>query len=357
MPILLRVLLVPFSFFYIFIVIIRNKLFDLNIFKSKKYDIPIIGVGNLSVGGTGKTPHTEYIINQLSKENALVAVLSRGYKRKTKGFIVVSHEHINIDVGDEAIQYRKKFNENIIVAVDSNRARGIENLIKLYPDLKAIVLDDCFQHRWVKPGLNILLTDFFNPFYKDHIFPFGSLRETKSGYKRADIIVVTKCEFEQNPILKKEIIHNINPLEHQKVFFSKISYATKKNIFDEEFNEIKKHYSFILLFTGIANSYPLEQYLKSRCSRINSIKFNDHYSFTKKDILKLIDIFESDVSTSKAIFTTEKDISRLKNTEMLELLKKYPVYYVPIEVVPLKNDIKNFNKIIEDYVRKNQKNN
>lgn len=350
-----RILLFPFGIFYLIVVIVRNKFFDLGILKSKEFDIPIIGVGNLATGGTGKTPHTEYIAKLINNEFAPIAILSRGYKRKTKGFVIVNEKHNHFDVGDEAVQYRAKFDKNVIVAVDEKRKNGIQKLLSQYPDLKAIILDDSFQHRWVKPGLNILLTDFYKPFHKDYIFPFGNLREPKNNYKRADVIVVTKCNMGNIPILRKDLIEKIKPKQNQKIFFSKIAYGIKRTLKNKEFDEVKKQYSNIILFTGIANPYPLEEYLKAYCLRLTPLYFKDHHEFTKKEIEKILEIFNSDISTNKTLITTEKDYSRLKSKEFLELLSPYPLYYVPIEIQPIKQDTEKFNKTIIDYVRRNQK--
>lgn len=357
MKFIFRLLLSPFSVFYLFSVIIRNKLFDAGWIRSVSYDVPVICVGNLSTGGTGKTPHTEHVAGILLESERPVAILSRGYKRKTKGFLIVSDDHTHLDVGDEPCLYRQRFqNQNVIIAVDSDRLRGISELIKYRSDIKAIVLDDAFQHRYVKAGLNILLTDYYSPFFRDYILPIGNLREPRYGSERADIVMITKSPPVISPLIKRDILSKIKLRRDQHLFFSKIDYGAITS-FDQSVQlDPKDHFATIFLFTGIANPYPLEEHLKPRCLNIEKLKFPDHHIYSVNDIQKILNIFDAHLSTNKIIVTTEKDKMRLQSAEIKNLLSTYPVFYVPIQVTPHKQDKEKFNKIIITYVSKNQRN-
>lgn len=363
----LRIILFPFSVLYGCIVFLRNKLYDWKLFPSKEFEIPTISVGNLSVGGTGKTPHIEYLI-RLLKPEFYIATLSRGYGRKTKGYVLSDTQSTAIDIGDEPLQFKKKFS-GLRVAVDGNRVRGINNLLKEFPSLQTILLDDAFQHRAVKPGLNILLTDFGKLYKKDNVVPTGSLREFKSGAQRADIIIVTKCPEILLPIERKRLLTEINPLPHQHVYFSYIKYGDFIPVIGEATNPLSKEYYFernfsMALLTGIANTKPLEYYLKDKVKNITPIKYNDHHNFTHVDIENIRKIFNNIASANKIILTTEKDAMRLKNVMYAEAIKDLPLFYIRIEIEFHNND-KNtrlndsvgqeFNEQILHYVRANQK--
>ncbi|MFD1063209.1 tetraacyldisaccharide 4'-kinase [Winogradskyella litorisediminis] len=329
---ILRILLFPIVPIYFLVTWLRNRLYDSGIKPSKSYDFPVICVGNLSTGGTGKTPMIEYLIRLLS-EKKKVATLSRGYKRVTKGFLVADSS-ANVDmVGDEPFQFYNKF-EDIYVAVDENRQNGIKELRKLKPQPEVILLDDAYQHRKVKAGLNILLTAYYNLYTKDIVLPTGNLREPKSGADRANIIVVTKCPETINDIEKEAIIKQIKPKAHQHVFFSGIKYTEHVNsaIETKSLLELPK----FTLVTGIANANPLVNYLNSNTLDFHHLEYGDHYNFTLKDIELL--------EKQELIVTTEKDFMRLFEVESLQ--KK--LFYLPIEVVldkPLE-----FNKLIFDNV-------
>ena len=305
---LLRFLLFPFAILYDAITSIRNWFFNTGILKSTSFNIPTIVVGNLSVGGTGKSPQIEYLI-RLLKDNYKIAVLSRGYKRKTKGFQIVNSKHLAVDVGDEPLQFFTKFRTEITVAVDADRTNGINELLKSEKQPEVILLDDAYQHRKVNASTYILLTKYNDLFSNDFMLPTGNLRECRSGAKRAAIIIVTKCpdnlsEEEQNAIKEK-----INPTKNQQLFFTTISY-------DEELkgekilviSELKN--KEVLLVTGIANPNPLLKYLSEKSISFKHLKYPDHYNFTSKDILKIKNELEE--SESKIILTTEKDYMRLK---------------------------------------------
>lgn len=357
---LLRILLFPFSCLYGLITLLRNKFYDLGIFSSQEIEIPTISVGNLCVGGTGKTPHIEYLI-RLLKNEFYIATLSRGYGRKTSGFVLADTQSTSSDIGDEPLQFKKKFSA-LRVAVDGDRIRGIGKLRQEYPSLQCILLDDAFQHRAVKPGLSIVLTDFAKLYTTDHMVPSGSLREFASGAKRADIIVVTKCPDILLPIERKRLIAELKPETHQRVYFSYIRYGDFYPVYSEASNPLSKEYYFernysVLLLTGIANTRPLEYFLKGKIKNLSFAKFPDHHAFSKKDLDLIKNKFDNIASANKIILTTEKDAMRLKTPEYAELLKGMPIFYLPIEIDLHDMDKEDFNEKILHYVRANQKNN
>lgn len=347
---------------------LRNKFYDWGIFKSVRFHLPVISVGNLSVGGTGKTPHIEYLIRLLSPDYQ-VATLSRGYGRKTRGFLISDSSTTAADIGDEPLQFKTK-HPDIVVAVDEKRVRGIKKIVELFPETQAILLDDAFQHRAVKPGLSIVLTDFSKPYFEDHILPSGTLREFKAGIKRADIIIVTKCPEVLLPIERSRLENSIRPKAHQQLYFSHINYGEFIPFHKETINPFSKAYYFerhysIVLLTGIANTQPLEYYLKDKAKTVVPVKFPDHHSFTVNDLEDVRKIFDNIASANKILLTTEKDAMRLKTPELSAILDHLPLFYMPIEIEFHEKD-KNarmkepggddFNKQILDYVRTNQRN-
>lgn len=351
---ILRVLLFPFACVYGLITLLRNKLFDWHIIPSESFKMPIISVGNLSYGGTGKTPHIEYLI-RLLQNDFKVATLSRGYGRKTKSFVLANEFSSFHEIGDEPLQYRQKF-DNIEVAVDESRKRGIKLLNNLNPDINTILLDDAYQHRHVKPGLSILLTDFHKLYVNDYLIPTGSLREFRKGAKRADIIIVTKTNKVFSPITKRRITNLIKPCKHQKLYFSHIKYSKKVALTNFNETPAKNKYNTIILFTGIANSYPLQEHLRNYCSELIVIDFPDHHIYSKNDIEKIKTTFLDVFSKNKIIFTTEKDAMRLIKTDLFEKIKNLPIFYVPIEIKFHLGGEKGFDKQIVDYVNKNKRN-
>ena len=323
-------------------------MFDAGLLKSVDFKIPVISVGNLSAGGTGKTPHVEYLI-RLLKDQYKIAVVSRGYLRKTRGFVLTDINSTVSMVGDEPMQYINKF-ENLLVAVDENRSHGIQQLLNVHSDLDAVILDDAFQHRYVKPGLSILLTDFHSLYSNDYLLPVGRLREAKKGAKRADIIIVTKTDPVFSPLSKRAVLEQLKPLPHQKVFFSYITYGLPVPLFSNlpplRYNLINT----IVLFAGIANPYPLEQYLKRLCSELVTVYFNDHHQFTEKDIVTIKTTFNDQFSKRKVLITTEKDAMRLHDPSISRLFKGIPIYYIPIEVSFHFREKEKFDKLIMNFV-------
>lgn len=324
----LKLLLFPFALLYGIITLVRNKLYDWQFIKSFQPPILTICVGNLNTGGTGKTPHTEYLI-QLFQNNYTLATLSRGYGRKTKGFKLISLSDTAQSAGDEPLQYFKKF-PAIQVSVCEKRAAGIQNLIKQNPALNLILLDDAYQHRKVNPSLRILLTEYSAPFFKDYVLPAGNLREFRSNYKKADFIIITKTPQHLSNDNKREIIQRIKPLKHQKVFFSRFIYKTLYNW--ENIPIVIPDNSSIVLLSGIANPKPLYQYLSTKFSIAEAIYFKDHHNFISADLIKIKEIYNRISAKNKYIITTEKDYMRLLSLDKEIKQLQLPICYIPIEV-------------------------
>jgi tetraacyldisaccharide 4'-kinase len=346
-----KILLFPVACLYGFITGLRNKLFDWKILPSKSFSIPVISVGNLSAGGTGKTPHTEYLA-ALLKDTYKIAILSRGYRRKTRGFIMVTPEHTQIDIGDEPMQYLKKF-PDVVIAVDEDRKRGISKILAAKPDTQVILLDDAFQHRYVKPGKSIILTDYHHLFVNDYLLPTGMLRERAKGARRADLIIVTKTPKIFSPITRRSLVKELNPKRDQKLFYSYISYESPvplKLCTNQKQASVK--YNYIIMVAGVANSYPLQEYLRGICNELIVIDFHDHYQYTPADFEKILREYQSIISKDKVIFTTEKDATRLDKEEFSSYLDVLPVYYVPIRIKFHDCDEIRFDKLILDYVQK-----
>lgn len=336
--------LYPFSLGYHAVTGLRNTFYDLGIFKSTKFKTPVINVGNLSVGGSGKSPMVMYLAKSLSKQYR-TGVLSRGYGRVTKGYAVTNYESNYKTVGDEAMQLFERFKNRFVIAVSEKRVPGAKKVIEDM-DLDVLILDDALQHRAIKAGFNILMTDFNDPFFKDHLLPAGDLRESRNGAKRADIIMVSKCPDELTQENKQYYISRIRPERGQKVFFSSIGYD--ENIYGREkmLPDNNLNYYDILLITGIANPKPLLQHLSKFSQRVKHLKFRDHHNFTDEDIKKIIAEYKK-MGEYKLILTTEKDYVRLKTFDYLRDV----AYYWPINVVIDRKD--EFNEIIADYIRRN----
>lgn len=351
------ILLFPISLLNWLFTYVRNKTFDLGILKTHKFKVAVISVGNLSTGGTGKTPVVEYLADLLLKNYIKIAVLSRGYKRKASGYKLATAETLAKDIGDEPYQIKHKFGD-AHVAVCEKRVEGIKKLIKSVPDLKVVILDDAFQHRSVASGLNILLSDYNKPYYKDWILPSGNLREAGSNMKRADIIVVTKVPQNISESQINNINNRIDPGKSQDLYFSHIEYEKLKSFnpsSDNNFMEYNWSDYSVLLFAGISNPDPLINYLKPKFRELFCIKFADHHYFTLKDFEKINKRFSDIFNRNKIIITTEKDIARIEKTVIEDLFKTMPLFYIPIKVRFHKNeneDITSFDSKILNYVRK-----
>ncbi|MFH1118989.1 MAG: tetraacyldisaccharide 4'-kinase [Bacteroidota bacterium] len=349
----LRILLLPFALIYGLVTGMRNLLFDWKILPSERFNLPVISVGNLSAGGTGKTPHVEYLIRLLSP-NSKVSTLSRGYGRKTHGFLAASDADYARTIGDEPMQYFIKY-KDIKVYVDSHRRRGIKSILSAAPETGIILLDDAFQHRYAEPGLSILLTDYHKLYCNDYLIPAGTLREPISGASRADVIVVTKTPNVLSPIIRRKIIADLNPRAHQQIFFSFIRYGAVTSLWDQDsafFPE--KKYSHIVLFVGIANPYPLQDQLKKYCNDLTTLLYPDHFQYTNSDLDKIKRIFDELYSRNKLLVTTEKDAMRLINPDLMVKAMQMPIHYVPIEVEFHNGDKDAFNEQILNYVESNK---
>lgn len=343
-----RFLLYPLALLYGAIVWVRNRLYDTNFFSAIEFDVPVISVGNLSVGGTGKTPHVEYLI-RLLRYRYQTATMSRGYKRYTQGFLLADENTNAVKIGDEPMQYHIKFPE-LVVCVAEERLTGIPQLLRNRPDVDVVLLDDAYQHRSVKPGLNILITDYSRPFYKDHILPFGRLRENRNAYKRADIIIVSKCPPAMDSATAVEIHRNIKPTIRQEVFFTSIQYGTTYDFFTREHVSIKD--TNAILVCCIARPEPLVKYLSDNTKDVHVLTYPDHHYFSTKDLEEIKSAYDNWTVDNKVIITTEKDAARL----MLyaDKVKDWhiPVYVLPIAVSVLFNKEVEFNKLVLDYVEK-----
>ena len=326
---------------------LRNWAFDKGIIKSKKFNIPTIAVGNLNVGGTGKSPQIEYLIRLLTP-NYETAVLSRGYGRKSKGFLLADKKSNADLIGDEPLQFYRKFSK-LRVAVDESRVHGIEQIQKIKPNVALILLDDAFQHRHVDAGLYILLTAFGSLYVDDHLLPSGNLRESRIGAKRAKLIVVTKCPQDLSQEEQVRIVKKLRPLEHQHVFFSAITYG---NVILGDQNKIFINdlvgYD-VLLVTGIANPQPIKEFLDQKKIDFDHLEFADHQRLDNKELTSIYKKHIENSAGKKLILTTEKDYVR----NFLDV--NFPVYYLPIQTRFI-GDGDSFNKLINDYVRKNKGN-
>jgi tetraacyldisaccharide 4'-kinase len=342
-----RILLFPLAIIFWSIIFIRNKFYDLKIFGSATFGMPLICVGNLSVGGTGKSPMVEFLVMNL-KDDYKVATLSRGYKRKTRGYALANERSNALEIGDEPMQFKLKF-PDVPVAVGEERLDAISQLLHDKPDIRSIILDDAFQHRAIKAGMNILLTDYNNLFTRDFYLPTGDLRDLKSSYKRAEIIVVTKCDPAIDEKRKEEIIDEIRPLSGQHIFFTANSYGDVYQIIKHEQTIRVSTDTDVLLVTGIANPQPLKDLLEEHTGTYYMLHYPDHHIFTIddwKDIKKKFDKIEAE---KKIILTTEKDAVRLSKFGVQ--LNEVPLYVIPLKHHFLFNEEAKFLALIKNYIK------
>lgn len=328
-----QILLSPLALLYGIGVGIRSFLYRTNLLKSSKFDIPLICVGNISTGGTGKTPHIEYLIKTLSPY-IQVSVLSRGYKRKTEGFKIVEENNSALEVGDEPLQFKRKY-PSVPVAVGEKRAYAIPQLLYRYPNIQLILLDDAFQHLAVRPYLNILLTEYSQPFPSDYLLPAGNLRDWRQSYRRADIIVVTKCPLEESKVKHQELLTAIQAYPHQRVYFSYYDYGQHYPIFPTNEAGSMPHdldkETDVLLICGIAKSSYLVDYLSSKVKSVTTMAFEDHRLFTNYDIAQLKSVYDNMSSKNKVIITTEKDATRLELHKDYIIENQLNIFAIPIE--------------------------
>jgi tetraacyldisaccharide 4'-kinase len=338
----LKLLLWPFAVVYDVVMNIRNKLYDLKLKPSVTFDIPVVGVGNLAVGGTGKTPMVEYLIRLLGSQVKLAA-LSRGYGRKTKGFLLADSAATAKTIGDEPFQLYTKYGKDVVVAVGEERALAIPQILDKHPEVQVMVLDDAFQHRKVNAGFSILLSEYSKPFYEDHVLPLGRLREGQEGANRADVIVITKCPptLSENDMMK--VMHQVHTYTKRPVFFSTIRYgepvpmSDKYTVFSNE----------VILLSGIARPEPLKAYVEKNFKLVQHLEYRDHYNYTKQDLQKLSSLTSSNSNLS--ILTTEKDRVKLMSDELKSMIQDLPIFYIPIEMKFIKNG-KDFDMLVQDFI-------
>ncbi len=344
---LIRIVLLPFSVLYGVVLRVRHLLFDWGWISSKQFEQPVICIGNLSVGGTGKTPFTIYLARLLGDHNQL-AILSRGYKRKTNGFVLADLDSTAESIGDEPQLMFSKL-QHTRVAVDEDRGHGIRKLID-ESDVRTIILDDAFQHRKVKAGLNILLTDYKHLYPKQWLLPAGSLRDLPQRAGAADIIVVTKCPDDID-FQKTEKI--LKPLHHQLLFFTGLKYQYLRPLLgSQSFGMDFLSGKGVVLFTGIAQPRYLEEFLRSKTQILKTVNFSDHHDYQEKDIQSITEIFDNFEASPKLVVTTEKDAVKLQNPSLAPLLLKLPIFVLTIEVEFLKDE-EIFERELKKYVEKN----
>ena len=349
--------LAPLTAIYRMVTGLRNRLFDWKVLPSEEFDIPVVSVGNLTVGGTGKTPHTEYLIHLL-KNSFKIALLSRGYKRKTKGYVLATDNSTAKEIGDEPYQIKAKF-PHIHVAVDADRRHGIHKLCQeeATKDVEVILLDDAFQHRYVKPGINIVLMDYNRPIYEDALMPTGMLREPISSLQRAHVVIVTKCPKDIKPIDFRVVAKNLELRPYQQLYFTTFRYGNLKAFVAPHktmmLSDLSQH-THILLVTGIASADPLVEKLREHTTHITHMIYGDHHDFSPAELKAISEQYNTIDTHDKIIVTTEKDAARL-STYSLDKTITNNLYILPIEVEFLQNQQEKFNQYITDYVSKNSR--
>jgi tetraacyldisaccharide 4'-kinase len=342
----IRILLFPFSIIYFAIIYLRNRLYDKNFFKSASFNLPLICVGNIAAGGTGKSPMTEYLVKEL-KPHFKIATLSRGYKRKTSGYALAGETSTALEIGDEPMQFHLKF-PDVPIAVGEARIEAIPQLLHDRPDTQAIILDDAFQHRAVKAGLNIVLTDCNNLYTRDWYLPTGDLRDEKASIKRAQVIIVTKCKPNLSLKEKEDVIKEMDLAKNQAVFFTSIRYGQPYHITSNKTARVSADVE-VLLVTGIANPGPLKNLLQEKSKTYYEMAYNDHHIFSIDDLRDIKKRFAAIAAPYKIILTTEKDAVRLVKFE--QELTGMPLYVVPIELEFLFNDAGRFNGLIGTFIK------
>ncbi len=353
------ILLYPLSLIYGWITGLRNFFYDSNILRTHRFDLPVISVGNITVGGTGKTPHTEYLV-KLLKDSFKIATLSRGYKRRTRGFKIAEPSSDVNTIGDEPLQIYRK-NTDITVAVDADRVRGIQEIIRERPEITVVILDDAFQHRRISPGLSILLADFGRPVVKDYMLPYGNLREGASNMRRADVIIITKTPENISPIQKRIRLRELDKAPYQKLFFTSMMYLEPSPVFSKDSSEILPERAewkkiSIVLVTGIADASPFKKYLQKYFGKVVHVDFPDHHLYDEHDLSKIQSAWKEIKNPLKYIITTEKDAVRLQELKNIEEPFRSAFYYIPIGINFLFDEKDIFDKMILDYVRKNKRN-
>lgn len=348
-------LLIVLSVLFGAVVKLRNKLFDKGVLHSDKFDLPVVCLGNLTVGGTGKTPHTEYLIGLL-KDTFRIAMLSRGYKRKTKGFVLANEHSTVADIGDEPLQVHKKF-PDIVVAVQEKRTYGIRHLLRLYPQLDAVILDDAFQHRRVLPSLSILMMDYHRPVCDDRLLPLGSLREHASGMARADIVIVSKCPPQLDEQKRQQLRDKLALSPRQQLFFTTFEYSPLQAVFPEacktpilRTEDLQLSHRPVMSFCGIASPAPFVSFVQGLYQEAKNLKFSDHHTYTAADAERIRQQFQEINSQNGLIITTEKDYYHLLSSPYFDDLAPY-LYYVKLEVRFVDGQQDLFNQLIINHVQ------
>ncbi len=347
-------MLYPLAALYGLVTLLRNRFYDWHILKETRFEKHLIGVGNLAVGGAGKTPLIEYLI-RLLKEEGKLATLSRGYKRKTSGFILANETSTATQIGDEPLLYATKY-PHVKVAVDANRVNGIKKLLSLDSPPSIFLLDDVFQHRAIKCGLSIMVTDFNKLYVNDELLPVGTLRESKTGIIRADVIIVTKTPDKLTPVEMRAILKDIKSKAHQRVFFSYLKYGELYSTLNptQTISTLNDLYKYrIVAFTGIANADPMLTYLKEYALEVRHLPFSDHYQYVEKDMEDIERFQKSFNDAETVIVTTEKDFMRLKEANIWAIAKRMNIFVLPVEVT-FKDKEEEFNNLITTYVRTNR---
>ncbi len=344
----LKILLYPISLLYGLVMWIRNRLYDAGTLTAVSFDLPTIAVGNLSVGGTGKTPHVEYLI-RLLKDHFVVATLSRGYNRRSRGYLLADENSTAAHLGDEPMQFHQKF-PDISVSVGEERMLAIPQLLGEKPDTQVVLLDDAFQHRSIKPGLNILITEYNRPFTRDHVVPFGRLREGRKGYERANCIIVSKCPPDLTETRKQVLRDEIAPQPHQRLFFTCLQYGALYDMFTQEPVTVSPD-ATLLLVCGIARPSPLVQHLKEHYKEVFLLPFPDHYYYSNNDLEKISKELKDLPGTQKLVVTTEKDAVRLHLLQARLLELGLQIAVMPVEISFLSGEGNSFNNYIFDYIQ------
>jgi tetraacyldisaccharide 4'-kinase len=341
-----RILLLPFSLVYGLIIYLRNWMFDRKLFRASTFNLPVICIGNLSVGGTGKSPMVEFLIEKL-QQAFKIAVLSRGYKRKTRGYALATNQSTALEIGDEPMQFFNKF-PGLTVAVGEERVVAIPQLLHDKPDTQVIILDDAFQHRWVKAGFNILLTDYHNLYTRDWFLPTGDLRDQKKSARRADIVVVTKCPPDISLSEKNQLIRELKPAAGQQIFFSAISYGKPYQLITKELWTPNRS-TEVLLVTGIANPGALKKHLEESFNGYDELAYGDHHIFSIDDLNYILKKFNQLQSPMKILLTTEKDAVRLQ--KFSQQLRDLPFFVMPIQPVFMFSEENQFTRLITTFIQ------
>ncbi len=349
----LRWYLAPLSWLYALGVYIRNCCFDWGWKKTRTFNTAVISVGNITVGGTGKTPHVAYLLSLLQQQFQ-VAMVSRGYKRKSKGMQMASVNSTSTQLGDEPYQIYRQFPQAIVIA-DANRCRAIDYIERHHPSVDAVVLDDAFQHRYVEAGMSILLVDYHRLITKDALLPVGNLRESVEAKNRASVIIITKCPPDIKPIELRNLYNEIAPMPYQRMYYTCYQYGALRAVFGEQSQSLSADMA-VLLVAGIAQPQPLVAYVAANAVSVETVFFSDHHHFTAADWRTIQQRFDAIATANKCIVVTEKDAARLLHTSCIPASLQPYVWALPIEVQFLQDKAKEFNQIVIDYVSKNKRN-